>query len=176
MAKPAAKVVLLRGANLGKRRFSPAALAAALADLDVVNLGAAGTFVVRAKVTEAALRDRIAAELPWPDPEMVVLGQAEVSGAVAAGRAVPVPAGARKMGLALHEPLPDSVRLPFVVDAQGTWGLRYDVAVGRIVVGVRKRVDEVGLYPTDALEKAVGARGTSRDWPTWGKLATLLPP
>src|SRR4051812_27970863 len=53
-------VVFLRGANVGAHnRFQPKALSTELADLDVVNIGAAGTFVVRAKVTAPQLRARV---------------------------------------------------------------------------------------------------------------------
>jgi len=42
-----ALVVLLRGVNVGgHRRFRPALLAQALAHLDVVSIGAAGTFLM----------------------------------------------------------------------------------------------------------------------------------
>jgi hypothetical protein len=53
-------VVFMRGVNVGGRKtFRPAALAAELAALEVVNIGAAGPFVVRKKVSAAALRKEI---------------------------------------------------------------------------------------------------------------------
>ena len=52
-----ALVVLLRGVNVGGHRtLRPAVLAKELADLDVVNIGAAGTFVIRQPVTHATAR------------------------------------------------------------------------------------------------------------------------
>lgn len=46
-----ASVVFLRGVNVGGHKaFQPSAVARDLADLDVVNIGAAGTFVVRKPV------------------------------------------------------------------------------------------------------------------------------
>ncbi len=48
------EVVLLRGVNVGGHKtFRPSALAAQLQHLDVVNIGAAGTFVVRRSVGHA---------------------------------------------------------------------------------------------------------------------------
>src|SRR5712692_8735360 len=59
-------VVFLRAANVGgKNVFRPAQLAAALAHLDVVNVGAAGTFYVRGKATAAAIRRQILAHLSF---------------------------------------------------------------------------------------------------------------
>ncbi|MHB8838062.1 MAG: hypothetical protein ACYC7F_03830, partial [Gemmatimonadaceae bacterium] len=61
-----ALVVFLRGVNVGGHRtFRPTALVKRLAHLDVVNIGAAGTFVVRGRVTRARLRTEFARELPF---------------------------------------------------------------------------------------------------------------
>ena len=50
-----ALVVFLRGVNVGGHKtFRPAALARELAALDLVNVGAAGTFVVRAAIGQTA--------------------------------------------------------------------------------------------------------------------------
>ena len=52
-----ALVVLLRGVNVGGHRtFRPTKLAAQLRHLGAVNVGAAGTFVIRQPVTRAQLR------------------------------------------------------------------------------------------------------------------------
>ncbi len=169
-------VVLLRGANLGKRRFSPKALAEALADLDLVNIGAAGTFVVPKRVAERTLRARIQAELPWEDAEMVVLKEAEVRDALAAGEKVKVPEGAKRFGLALPEAPPAGLRLPLEALAKdGAWGMRYEAVAGRVAIGVRRRFDETGTYSTKEVDKALGGdRGTMRDWPTWEKVRDAL--
>lgn len=171
-----ALVVLLRGANLGARRFSPKALADSLAALDVVNVGAAGTFVVRGRVAQANLRARIQGELPWEDAPMVILTAAEVREALAAGAKVVAPAGGKKFGLALPQAPPASLRFPLEAKAKdGAWGMRYVAAAGRVIVGVRRRFDETGTYSTKALDEAVGSdAGTMRDWPTWEKIGQAL--
>jgi hypothetical protein len=169
-------VVLLRGANLGKRRFSPKALAGALADLDLVNIGAAGTFVVPKRVAEKTLRERVQAELPWEDAEMVILKGAEVRGALESGANVKVPDGARKFGLALPQAPPAGLRLPLEALAKdGAWGMRYEALSGRVAIGVRRRFDETGTYSTKEVDAALGSdRGTMRDWPTWEKIGTAV--
>ncbi len=63
-----AHVVFLRASNIGGRNvFRPAKLARDLAHLDVVNIGAAGTFVVRARATAEAVRREILAKLSFTD-------------------------------------------------------------------------------------------------------------
>ena len=169
-------VVLLRGANLGKRRFSPKALAEALSDLGLVNVGAAGTFVVPKRVAERTLRERVQAELPWDDAEMVVLKETEVRDALAAGAKVAVPEGAKRFGLALPDPPPAGLKLPLVALAKdGAWGMRYEAVAGRVAIGVRRRFDETGTYSTKDVDAALGSdRGTMRDWPTWEKIEKAM--
>ena len=53
-----ALIVFMRGVNVGGHKsFQPSVLAKELAEFDVVNIGAAGTFVVRKKISPTALRD-----------------------------------------------------------------------------------------------------------------------
>src|SRR5437762_7777792 len=68
-----ALAVFMRAVNVGGfQKFQPAALAKKLADLDVVNIGAAGTFVIRARVSEKALRKQMLAEMGFEPAMMVV--------------------------------------------------------------------------------------------------------
>jgi hypothetical protein len=71
-----ALVVLLRGVNVGGHRaFRPTMLAAQLKHLDVVNIGAAGTFVIRKPVTLAKLRADLARRLPFDTETMICHGR-----------------------------------------------------------------------------------------------------
>src|SRR6184192_3243813 len=59
-------VVFLRAVNVGgTNRCQPALIAKQLARFGIVNIGAVGTFVVRANVSESALRAAIARKLPF---------------------------------------------------------------------------------------------------------------
>src|SRR5262249_53490067 len=61
-----ALIVFLRGVNVGgHRRFRPSILAKKLSDYDVVNVGAAGTFVVRNPGSRAAFRAELLETLPF---------------------------------------------------------------------------------------------------------------
>src|SRR5437016_10142347 len=61
-----ALVVFLRGINVGgHRRVRPSILARELSDYDVLNIGAAGTFVVRKPGPRAKFRAELLRKLPF---------------------------------------------------------------------------------------------------------------
>jgi hypothetical protein len=71
-----ALVVLLRGVNVGGHRtFRPSTLVDQLKHLDAVNIGAAGTFVIRRPVTRAQLRAELARRLPFDTEFMICQGR-----------------------------------------------------------------------------------------------------
>src|SRR5437868_15115764 len=70
-----ALVVFLRGVNVGGyKTFRPSLLATQLSDFDVVNVGAAGTFVVRKRISEAKLRAELIRRLPFEADVMICKG------------------------------------------------------------------------------------------------------
>jgi len=70
-----ALVVFLRGVNVGGHRtFRPSLVANELKDLDIVNVGAAGTFVVRKQVSQAKLRTEILRQLPFKAEVVICKG------------------------------------------------------------------------------------------------------
>ncbi len=61
-----ALVVFLRGVNVGGHRtFRPSVLARQLSDYDVVNVGAAGTFVVRKPGSRSKFVAALRSKLPF---------------------------------------------------------------------------------------------------------------
>src|SRR6266496_1463256 len=71
-----ALVVLLRGVNVGGHRtFRPTTLAKQLKHLGAVNIGAAGTFVIRRPVTRAQLRAELARRVPFDAQIMICSGR-----------------------------------------------------------------------------------------------------
>ena len=61
-----ALVALLRGVNVGGyRTFRPSTLARELGEYDVVNVGAAGTFVVRKPGSRSKFRTALLRKLPF---------------------------------------------------------------------------------------------------------------
>src|SRR6202051_2659916 len=74
--KRMALVVLLRGVNVGGHRtFRPTTLVDQLKHLDAVNIGAAGTFVIRRPVSQAQLRAELASKLPFDAEVMICQGR-----------------------------------------------------------------------------------------------------
>ena len=71
-----ASVVFMRGVNVGGHKtFRPAALARDMAALDVVNVGAAGTFVVRGSIAAPALRSELGRRVPFETEFMICAGR-----------------------------------------------------------------------------------------------------
>src|SRR5690348_18108456 len=71
-----ALVVFLRGVNVGGHRtFRPSLLAQQLSHYDVVNVGAAGTFVVRKPGSRAQFRAALLRKLPFKAVVMLCDGR-----------------------------------------------------------------------------------------------------
>jgi len=69
-------VVFLRGVNVGgHRNFRPSLLARELSDYDVVNIGAAGTLVVRKPGSAAKFRAELLRRLPFEADVMICQGR-----------------------------------------------------------------------------------------------------
>lgn len=153
-------LVLLRGANVGgHNRFSPKALVAKLADLDVTSLGAAGTFVVRGRIDAAGLRDRFRRELPF-----------EVEVIVVKPRRLDPPTGGRPFVSVLAK-RPRRVRLPFHAPSKRDWQTRVDRVEGRIVLSVWRRRGKTLVYPNEVVERLFGVPATTRAWSTYEAVA-----
>jgi hypothetical protein len=70
-----ALVVLIKGINVGGHRtFRPSLLAQQLKRFDVINIGAAGTFVVRRSISRVELRAEIERRLPFQADVMICSG------------------------------------------------------------------------------------------------------
>jgi len=76
-------VVFLRGVNVGGyKTFQPSVLAKQLKHCDVVNIGAAGTFVVRNPISKANLRGELIRRLPF-EAEIMICSKREIVTAAA---------------------------------------------------------------------------------------------
>jgi uncharacterized protein (DUF1697 family) len=162
-----ALVVFLRGINVGgHRRFRPAALAAELKHLDAVNIGAAGTFVVRRPVTRTQLRAEFARKLPFA-AEIAICDSREIldlssHNPFAAER---VPRGAVRFVSVLSKRPPLSPSMPVVFPAAGAWLLKILARKNRFVLGIYRRDMKVIGY-LGSLDRLFGVRATTRNWTT----------
>ncbi|HET7585892.1 MAG TPA: DUF1697 domain-containing protein [Gemmatimonadaceae bacterium] len=173
-----ARVVFLRGVNVGGHRtFRPSVLAQKLRHLDVVNIGAAGTFVVRRPVSQAALRAELARLLPFETSVMICSGRevlqlAEMNPLAdeLAGPETIVPfvsvLGKRR---APSSPLP--LRFP----ASGRWGLRIEGQLGRFVYGVYRR-EMRAISHLAQVDRVFGVAATTRNWNTMLSIVRVLAP
>jgi uncharacterized protein (DUF1697 family) len=170
-----ALVVFLRGVNVGGyRTFRPSILAKELCGYDVVNIGAAGTFVVRTRVPVAELRAALLRKLPF-EAEIMICNGRDLIGFVNADP------------FSSEPPLPDVVRfvsilskgarvqpsLPIVLPATGPWLLRIIACNQRFVFGMyRRQMKTIGYL--GQIDRLLGATATTRNWNTITAIARIL--
>jgi uncharacterized protein (DUF1697 family) len=170
-----ALVVLLRGVNVGGHRtFRPAKLAAQLKHLDVVNIGAAGTFVVRQPITRAQLHAEFARRLPFSS-EIAICRARDIVGLLS-----------RDL-FADHTLRPDMVRfvsvlataprsnplIPMTFPSTGRWLVKIVARDNRFVIGLYRRHMKVIGY-LGALDGLFGASLTTRSWSTLSAIEHAL--
>lgn len=169
------QLVLLRGVNVGGHRsFRPAALAQDLAALGVVNIGAAGTFVVRKTVAAARLRGEFARRLPF-EIEIVICRGRDVLDVVARSPFAeqPVRRDIVPFVSVLSRPARLEPPLPAQLPASGRWLLRIAAREGRFVFGeYRREMQAIGLL--GRIDGLFGVPATTRNWNTFRAIARAL--
>jgi uncharacterized protein (DUF1697 family) len=149
-------------------------LARELSTYDVVNVGAAGTFVVRKPGSRAKFRAELLRKLPF-EAEVVICD------------------GRDLIRLAVENPFgtepsrPDIVRfvsilpkagrvrpsIPLTLPPGGEWFVRVIASTNRFVFGVyRRHMKTIGYL--GQLDKLFGARATTRNWNTIGAIVRVL--
>lgn len=168
-------VVLLRGVNVGGHRtFRPARLAEQLQHLGAVNIGAAGTFVIRRAISQSRLRAELAGRLPFETHIMICRSQ-EISRLLSqdwfAGRPSR-PDIVRFVSVLSRAPRP-APRLPLTLPPRGQWLLRVLACDGRFVIGeYRRQMKAIGYLGT--LDRVFGAPATTRNWNTMTAIGKVL--
>jgi uncharacterized protein (DUF1697 family) len=170
-----ALVAFLRGVNVGGHRtFRPSILARELTEYDVVNVGAAGTFVVRKPGSRARFRAHLLRKLPF-----------ETEVALCEGRDL--------LRLESDQPFgpeacpPDVVRfvsilsksgraptsVPITLPPVGQWLVRVIGSRDRFVLGeYRRHMKTIGYL--GQIDKLFGAPVTTRNWNTIVAIARIL--
>jgi uncharacterized protein (DUF1697 family) len=168
-------VVLLRGVNVGGHRtFRPARLAEQLTHLGAVNIGAAGTFVIRKAVTQSQLREELASRLPF-DAAIMICPDREFARLLSqdwfAGR--PSRPDIVRFVSVLSRAPRFSPPLPLLMPPRGEWLLRVLAREGRFVIGeYRRQMKAIGYLGT--LDKVFGAPATTRNWNTVTAIARAM--
>jgi uncharacterized protein (DUF1697 family) len=168
-------IVLLRGLNVGgHRRFRPAALANDLAHLGAVNIGAAGTLVIRQRVGRRQLRAEIERRLPF-DAEIVICQGAELL-RLLSQRALTLPRagpGVVRFVSVLSRTPREAPRLPIQFPGRGRWLLKVLAREDRFVIGMYRRHMKVIGY-LGSLDRLFGVPATTRNWNTMTAIAKAL--
>ncbi|MFN2571102.1 MAG: DUF1697 domain-containing protein [Gemmatimonadales bacterium] len=170
-----ALVVFLRGVNVGGHRtFRPSQLAQALRDLDVVNIGAAGTFVVRKRCSQAALRAELRGNLPFETEVMVCEGRDLLRFAAKDpfGGAPALPGVVRFVSVLAKVPRGRAIA-PLALPAERGWLLRVVATQQRFVFGMyRRHMKTIGYL--GKLDKLFGVPATTRNWNTIMAIVQVL--
>ncbi len=170
-----ALVTFLRGVNVGGyRTFRPSILAGQLKEYGVINIGAAGTFVVRNRVSQMRLRSELLRRLPFEAEVMICSGRELIeaaSGTPFDGEPVR-PDFVRFVSVLAKQPkiLPS---IPIRLPAEGKWLLRILSTRGRFVFGIyRREMKAIGTLGT--IDKLFGVPVTTRNWNTIRAILELL--
>jgi len=159
-----ALVVFLRGVNVGgQKTFRPSVLAEELREYDVVNIGAAGTFVVRKPPAEPKLRAELLGRLPF-EAEIIICQGRDLIALAAEDpfRGQPLPPDIVRFVTVLSKPRPIA---PVAFPADDGWLLRIFGSKRKFVFGVYRRQMKAISYLT-RFEKQVGVPVTTRNWNT----------
>jgi hypothetical protein len=136
-----ALVVFLRGINVGGHRtFRPSVLAKELGAYDVVNVGAAGTFVVRRPGSRAKFRAALLRKLPFVAEVALCEGRdlvrLEADPPFGPGRSPP---DVVRFVSILSRAARVRPSLPFELPPEGDWLLRVVARRNRFVFGMYRR-------------------------------------
>ena len=170
-----ALVVLLRGVNVGGHRiFRPTTLTENLKHLGAVNIGAAGTFVIRRPVTQAQLRAELTRRLPFDTEVMICKGREIVrliSGDYFVG--LPVRPDIVRFVSVLSRNPRSGPSMPISFPSTGKWLLKILAKEDRFVVGVyRRHMKAIGYLGT--LDRLFGVPATTRNWNTMTAIAKVV--
>jgi uncharacterized protein (DUF1697 family) len=169
-------VVFMRGVNVGSaKRFQPSLLAKDLGHLGVLNLGAAGTFVVRGTLSESALRAEFLRRLPFVCDLMVCQGR-DILKLAAAEPFPDSPEGPdlRRFVTVLAKRPRKPPALPWSYPLGDQWQVRLIGLSGRFALCHWRRLGRSLAEPNGVLEKQLGVRATTRNWNTILRICDVL--
>jgi uncharacterized protein (DUF1697 family) len=162
-----ALVVFIRGVNVGGHRtFRPSVLARGLSDYGVVNVGAAGTFVVRKPGSRAKFRAALLRKLPFKAEVVLCDGRdlirLEMENPF---EAEPVRPDVVRFVSILSRAGGLRAALPVTFPPDGEWFVRVIASKDQFVFGVyRRHMKTIGYL--GQIDKLFGVPATTRNWNT----------
>ncbi|HUK25919.1 MAG TPA: DUF1697 domain-containing protein [Terriglobales bacterium] len=170
-----ALVVFLRGVNVGGHRtFRPSLLAHALSDYGLVNIGAAGTFVVRKPGPRARFCAALLRQLPFETEVVLCDGRdlLRLENDHPFG-AHPSPSDVVRFVSILSRAGEFQALLPMSLPPGGDWLVRVIAAQGRFVFGMYRRHMKTITY-LGRIEQLFGVHATTRNWNTIMAIVRIL--
>jgi uncharacterized protein (DUF1697 family) len=170
-----ALVVFLRGVNVGGHKtFQPSVLARELAEYDVVNVGAAGTFVVRKPISQTRLRAEFLRRLPF-EPQIMICSGRDVIRLAAGDPFAGQPSRPDIvcfLSVLAKRPrvLPD---LPLSLPAGDDWLVKIIAVRGRFAFGLYRRAMRTIAFLSQ-IEKRLAVPATTRNWNTINAIVKIL--
>jgi uncharacterized protein (DUF1697 family) len=168
-------VVFLRAVNVGStNRCQPAVIAKQLANFDVVNIGAVGTFVVRAEASESVLRNAFTKKLPFKC-EIIICPARDITRLASMELFSQQPSGAEitRFVNVLAKRVQAPPPVPFGLPSDADWLLKIIAIQDRFVLGLYRRQMKAISY-LGKIEKLLGVSATTRNWNTIEKVVKIL--
>lgn len=170
-----ALIVFLRGVNVGGHRtFRPSILARELSAYDVVNVGAAGTFVVRKPGSRVKFQAELLRRLPF-ETEVVLCDSRDLIRLETENPfgTEPVRSDVVRFVSILSKATRARPLIPITFPPDGEWLLRVIGARDRFVFGVyRRHMKTIGYL--GRIDKLFGVPVTTRNWNTIVAIVRIL--
>ena len=170
-----ALVVFLRGVNVGGHRtFRPSMLVKELRKYDVVNIGAAGTFIVRKPGSRAKFLAALARKLPFDTKVMVCDGRDFIQLAKENPFGTePADATHVRFVSILAKAMRALPSIPVSLPPDGEWLVRLIASKQRFILGVyRRHMKTIGYL--GKIDKLFGVPVTTRNWNTVTAILRVL--
>jgi uncharacterized protein (DUF1697 family) len=170
-------VVFLRAANVGGHQtFRPSVLAREMAKFDVVNIGAAGTLVVRGEISQSALRAELEKRLSFKT-ELIICPEHEILGLVKRKPFCDAAAETKDLRhyVTVMTKAPKAIPLLPIEKPDGRkWEVKLIEISGRFALSIWRRQTNGILYPNAVAEKLFNVPATTRNWNTISAIGELL--
>jgi len=170
-----ALVVLLRGINVGGHRtLRPSALAEELKHLGAVNIGAAGTFVIRQRVTRTRLRAELRRRLPF-DAGLAICEGREIARLVSRNpfENQPQRPGLVRFVSVLSRRPRSTPHTPMTLPSRGPWLVKILGRDDRFVFGLYRRHMKV-IGHLGSFDRLFGVPAITRNFNTIAAIARVL--
>ena len=170
-----ALVTFLRGVNVGGHRsFRPSILANELKDYGVVNIGAAGTFVVCSRLSQKRWRSELLPHIPLETKVMICTGRELIAAASnhPFGDQTPPSEIVRFVSILSKRPRL-SPSFPVCIPASGKWLVRVLSIHNRFLFGIYRR-EMRAITCLSAIDDLFGVSATTRNWNTISSILKVL--